>query len=138
MPGEARPRLQGVLETVLYYRDENRCERFYTDVLGMIPIAKEAGRHLFFRAGESVFLLFNAESTREGSAGMLAHGAEGEGHACFVVNEDDYESWKTYLRDRDVEALKEIDWGRGLSFYFRDPDGNLLEIANRDFWPGGS
>lgn len=129
------PQLDAVLETVLYYRDEVQTERFYTDVLGMNPIGKEPGRHLFFRAGESVFLLFNAESTREGSAAMLPHGADGEGHTCFIVSEDDYEPWKKHLQENNIEILKEIDWGKGVSFYFRDPDGNLLEIANRDFWP---
>jgi catechol 2,3-dioxygenase-like lactoylglutathione lyase family enzyme len=135
VPDEERPRLQGVLETVLYFRNEEQTERFYTEILGMTPIGKEPGRHLFFRAGGSVFLLFNADSTRTGSAGMLPHGAEGEGHACFVVSEDEYEAWKEHFQKNEVEVLKEIDWGRGMSFYFRDPDGNLLEIANRDFWP---
>ena len=134
MSDDEPPRLKGILETVLYYIDEESTERFYSEVLGMKPIAKEQGRHLFFRIGESMFLLFNAQATRAGGE-MLPHGAEGEGHSCFVVSEVDYERWKKHLERHDVEVLKEIDWGKGLSFYFRDPDGNLLEIANRDFWP---
>jgi catechol 2,3-dioxygenase-like lactoylglutathione lyase family enzyme len=103
VPDEVRPGLQGVLETVLYYRNDEQTERFYTEILGMTPIGKEPGRHLFFRAGESVFLLFSADSTRKGSAGMLPHGAEGEGHTCFVVSEDEYEAWKKHLQKNDVE-----------------------------------
>jgi catechol 2,3-dioxygenase-like lactoylglutathione lyase family enzyme len=56
-------------------------------------------------------------------------------HTCFVVSEEVYEPWKAYLAGRGVEILQEVTWPRGLSFYFRDPDGNLLEIANADIWP---
>jgi hypothetical protein len=35
-----------------------------------------------------------------------------------------------------VAVIEEIDWSRGiLSFYFKDPAGNMLEIANGDMWP---
>jgi catechol 2,3-dioxygenase-like lactoylglutathione lyase family enzyme len=51
------------------------------------------------------------------------------------VAAEDYEPWKRYLERRGVEILREVRWPRGLSFYFHDPDGNLLEIANADIWP---
>jgi catechol 2,3-dioxygenase-like lactoylglutathione lyase family enzyme len=130
-----RPRLESVLETVLYFTDQSRCERFYGDVLGMRLIDREPGRSLFFRAGDSVFLLFDAEATSEGGP-LPAHGSRGPGHCCFLVAPEAYESWKTYLRSRGVGLIQERSWQHGRrSFYFRDPDDNLLEIADGDIWP---
>ena len=34
-----------------------------------------------------------------------------------------------------ASVLREVDWPAGRSFYFHDPDGNLLEIADADIWP---
>jgi catechol 2,3-dioxygenase-like lactoylglutathione lyase family enzyme len=57
-------------------------------------------------------------------------------HTCFLAADGEYESWKAYLEGRDVRVIQEVRWGdRGLSFYFEDPDGNLLEIASADIWP---
>jgi catechol 2,3-dioxygenase-like lactoylglutathione lyase family enzyme len=129
------PELQGVLETVLYYEDHAAAERFYVDVLGMRPIAEQSGRFLFFRAGRSVFLLFDAAAAQKGE-GLPAHGATGPGHVCFLVDPAFYESWKSHLDARGVEILQEVEWpGPRKSFYFRDPDDNLLEIADGDLWP---
>ncbi len=129
------PPLGGVLETVLYFTDADRTERFYSDILGMRLLVKDKeGRNLFFRAGRSVFLLFDASVTEQGGS-LPPHGARGRMHTCFVVSEEAYESWKAYLRGQGIEILQEVPWPRGLSFYFRDPDGNLLEIANADIWP---
>ena len=132
--GEERPRLLGVLETVLYYTDHGRSRSFYGDVLGMRLIAEEPGRHLFYRAGESVFLLFQIDDAR-GKESPPAHGANGPSHTCFVVRPDQYEPWKRHLEAAGVPVIDEITWERGLTFYFRDPDGNVLEIANADIWP---
>lgn len=131
---EPRPPLQRVLETVLYYTDPDATERFYSDVLGMRLLSREPGRSLFYRAGESVFLLFNAEETLKGGH-LPAHGATGPVHTCFQVDAADYEPWKAYLASRGVPIIQETRWSTGLSFYFRDPAGNVLEIANTDIWP---
>jgi catechol 2,3-dioxygenase-like lactoylglutathione lyase family enzyme len=134
------PALQAVLETVLYYDDQDLAEGFYVEILGMRLVAKQPGRSLFFRAGRSVFLLFDAIATRK-EGGLPPHGATGPGHVCFVVDPAAYEAWKRHLVTRGVEILKEVEWpgreGRDaqLSFYFRDPYGNLLEIADGDLWP---
>jgi catechol 2,3-dioxygenase-like lactoylglutathione lyase family enzyme len=129
------PPMSGVLETVLYFTDQEPCERFYTEVLGMRLLDKEPGRSLFFRAGESVFLLFDAEASLRGGT-LPPHGARGPAHTCFLVPAGAYEAWKRHLHGRRVEILKEVDWPRGgRSFYFHDPDGNVLEIADTDIWP---
>jgi len=129
------PALGGVLETVLYVQDLSEAERFYVDVLGFRKLSGEPGRQLFLRAGRSVLLLFRAEATlRPGP--LPPHGARGPGHVCFEVPEPAYAAWKSYLPSRGVPLLQEQAWSRGgRSLYFHDPDKNLLEIADRDFWP---
>ena len=128
------PRLTRVLETVLYYSDAERTERFYTEILGMRLLDREPGRSLFFRIGDSVVLLFKAEETLAGKT-LPSHGATGPIHTCFLAPEEEYERWKSHLSSRGVTILNESRWPSGLSFFFHDPDGNLLEIANADIWP---
>jgi catechol 2,3-dioxygenase-like lactoylglutathione lyase family enzyme len=131
------PPLDGVLETVLYYPPEREAEveTFYRHVLGFRSIGAKAGAFLFFRAGRSVLLLFNpAASMAQGSP--PPHGARGPGHACFLVDGKRYEEWKGHLVRAGREIEEEAAWPRGgRSFYFRDPAGNALEIADRDIWP---
>lgn len=129
-----RPHLSGVLETVLYFKDQQRAAEFYVSVLGMKLLDSEPGRSLFFRAGESVFLMFDAEETAKGGK-LPPHGANGSIHTCFRVPAEDYEPWKTHLGRCGARVFNEIDWHRGRSFYFHDPEGNLLEIADADIWP---
>lgn len=131
---DQRPRLSGVLETVLYFTDQQRAAEFYADVMGMKLLDREPGRSLFFRAGESVVLLFDAEETSKGGK-LPPHGAKGSIHTCFRVPADEYEAWKEHLGSSGVRVFNEIEWLRGRSFYFRDPEGNLLEIADADIWP---
>lgn len=133
-PADQPPRITGILETVLYVSDIDRAELFYRDVMALRPIGKEPGRHAFFRVGSGVLLLFRAERTRR-SASVPPHGADGEIHVCFTVAPEEYEAWKTRIRDRGIAIAQEIEWPAGRSFYFRDPDGNLLELASADIWP---
>ena len=131
---EEAPRITGILETVLYVADIDRAERFYREVMGLTQIGKDPGRHVFFRVGSGVLLLFRAERTRH-TTSLPPHGANGEIHVCFTVSPPEYETWKTRIQDRGIVILQETEWPRGRSFYFRDPDGNLLELANADIWP---
>lgn len=134
MPPTDAPELACVLETVLYFSDQERAEAFYSDTMGFRLLDREPGRSLFYRAGDSVFLLFDARLTRQPGK-LPPHGAEGSVHTCFRVPPDAYEPWKRHLARRGVALLGEVDWARGRSFYFHDPDDNLLEIANADIWP---
>lgn len=133
-PRTEPPRVIGILETVLYVADVDRAERFYRDVMALRQIGKEPGRHVFFRIGSAVLLLFRAERTRR-SQSVPPHGAEGEIHVCFITAPEDYEAWKRRIREEHIVIEQETEWPGGRSFYFRDPDGNLLELANADIWP---
>jgi catechol 2,3-dioxygenase-like lactoylglutathione lyase family enzyme len=128
------PRVTGILETVLYVRDIDRSERFYRDILGLQQIGKEASRHVFFRVGSGVLLLFRADQTRR-SSHVPSHGADGESHVCFLVPPVDYDRWLGLLQTHGVPLEQEVPWPGGRSVFFRDPDGNLLELADADIWP---
>ena len=124
--------LTGILETVLYCtaEDEDDTRRFYDEVLQLHRVS-----HWTYRLGSHLFLLFNSEETKT-QEWPPTHGAVGSGHICFTVTADAFDPWKRYLEDEGVELIEEIDWSRGIhSFYFCDPAGNVLEIANGDMWP---
>lgn len=131
--------LEGVLETALYAADLDAADRFYGDVLGLERIARVDGRHLFFRCGQGVLLIFNPTETlkpAEGSAlPVPVHGATGPGHACFRVSRDNLTSLRERLAADGVMIESDIIWPTGArSFYFRDPAGNSLECAEPGLW----
>jgi len=128
-------RVERVLETSLYVEDLEAAERFYRRVLGLEPFAHVEGRHLFYRCGEGVLLLFQPDATLEDESGIPKHGAKGPGHAAFAVGEREIPVWRNRLVELGVEIEKELDWpGGGKSIYFRDPSGNSLEFATPSVW----
>jgi catechol 2,3-dioxygenase-like lactoylglutathione lyase family enzyme len=52
-----------VLEACLYATDLEAAERFYMQVLDLERYSSVPGRHVFFRCGDGMFLVFNAERT---------------------------------------------------------------------------
>ena len=132
-----RPSLGGILETVLYCdtSNEDAVRTFYREVMGFSPL----GFDFSYRVGaaDHVFLIFNRDQTVD-QENPPPHGATGKGHVCFTAGPDAYEAWKLYLDEQGVAHDREIAWGNGMrSFYFEDPAGNVLEIAEGDFWPSG-
>jgi catechol 2,3-dioxygenase-like lactoylglutathione lyase family enzyme len=131
------PRLEAMLETVLYYPAGGREEigRFYTEALGLREVTRWSDG-MAFRVGPGVLLLFDTERLAEREEPYSRHGAVGSGHACFLVSPESYAEWKDHLPARGITIDHEATWDAGArSFYFRDPAGNLLEIADRDMWP---
>ena len=105
---------EGLLETCLYHDTAQRpeVERFYGEVLGLQLVAERSGP-------------------------ISAHGSHGPGHACLLAGgAGRYEAWRRRLEAEGVEITHEHAWGgERRSFYFADPAGNLLEIADGDLWP---
>ena len=131
----------GLLEAALYARDLRAAETFYRDVLGLRVIESQSGRHVFFRSGETVLLVFNPEQTSGetvliGGQAIPKHGTQGAGHVAFTIADRTLTTWRNYLRHTAVEIESEIDWPQGgHSIYFRDPAGNSVELATRSIWP---
>lgn len=132
--------LRGVLETCLYADDLDAAEKFYSEVLKLKLIGKAKGRHVFFRCGESMLLLFNAEETainitKVKGAIVPLHGCRGVGHVAFGVPEDEISSWRGHLMSHEISIESEVTWPTGgVSLYFRDPSGNSLEITSPSIW----
>lgn len=129
-------RLQGVLETVAYCTtaNEDATRRFYREVLGLRPFNDTSAGH---RIGLGVLLLFNRDESSV-QDWPPPHGVVGPVHTCFLASPGEYESWKEHVAGHGVEITNETTWDSGVrSFYFDDPAGNVLEIAEADLWPPG-
>ncbi|MFI0842778.1 VOC family protein [Mesorhizobium sp. IMUNJ 23232] len=129
-----------ILESALYVTDLDAAEVFYRDALGLSRIARVDGRHVFFRCGQGVLLLFNAEATKippapEARLPVPPHGAAGRGHLCFAATAQEIEQWKTRLAALGITIEADFEWPNGgRSIYFRDPSGNSLEFAEPRIW----
>jgi catechol 2,3-dioxygenase-like lactoylglutathione lyase family enzyme len=128
-----------VLETSLYISDLDRAVKFYREVLGLRLIedmyfAGGRGAALQVGGGPSVLLLFRAELTLQGGM-LLPHGTTGAGHVAFRVEAEEIPAWRERLRTHGVAIEQEFAFGDSPpSIYFRDPDGNVLELAVEKIW----
>lgn len=129
----------GILETVLYAADLSAVKRFYGEVLGLELFSEEPGRHVFFRCGAQMLLLFDPAVTEAPTPGsplpVPAHGSRGPGHVCFRADSHEIETWRNKLHNAGVEIEADFEWPQGgRSIYFRDPAGNSLEFAEPRIW----
>jgi catechol 2,3-dioxygenase-like lactoylglutathione lyase family enzyme len=129
-----------VLESCLYATDLDAAERFYGEVLGLERYSAVPGRHIFFRCGSGMFLVFNAERTggepsRVNGAIVPAHGSTGPGHVAFAIPDAEIPEWRARLEAAGVAIESEVAWPRGgRSLYVRDPAGNCVELASPKLW----
>ena len=132
---KSRPPIETIVETAIYATDLAVAEAFYSEVLGLPVVGREAGRHVFFQVGPgSMLLVFNPETTRRGGE-FTPHGATGPGHFALGISRESLDDWRQQLIANDVVIEKEFTWPRGgHSIYFRDPAGNLVELITPGVW----
>ncbi|OWU84061.1 bleomycin resistance protein [Oceanicola sp. 22II-s10i] len=133
------PPFPGVLEAALYAPDLDAAEAFYGGTLGLEKIARVSDRHVFFRAGHTVVLIFNPARTREGPSNpdmpVPPHGAEGPGHLCLAADALGVQAWWERLTAAGIAIEADFHWPNGArSIYFRDPAMNSVEIAEPRLW----
>jgi catechol 2,3-dioxygenase-like lactoylglutathione lyase family enzyme len=136
---ESEPAALGaVLETSLYHdvAEVEAIESFYAGLLGLPVVSRWPGGFAL-RVGAGVLLLFERETVAERDGPIADHGSTGPGHACLLAADGDaYDGWRERLASAGIEITHEHEWaGDRRSFYFKDPAGNLLEIADGDIWP---
>lgn len=139
MTSPAAPSLRRVLETGIYVADLARAAAFYEGVLGLSPMRAD-GRFIAYAVGGTVLLLFLRGSSDAPLAlpfgGVIpAHDGAGRIHFAFAADEEALPGWRTHLAAHGIAIEGEVVWPKGgTSLYFRDPDGNLVEIATPGLW----
>lgn len=133
------PRLGRVVETGLYVGDLDRAAAFYEGVMGLSPMLRDA-RFIAYPVADTVLLLFlrgtgDEPITLPFGGAIPPHDGTGRLHFAFAVAAADIEPWRAHLQARGVAIEGEVHWPKGsISLYFRDPDGNLAELASPGLW----
>ncbi|GLK75541.1 lactoylglutathione lyase [Methylopila jiangsuensis] len=133
------PPVSGVLETALYVADLVRAARFYDRLFGFPKLFADARLIAYDVGGRSVLLLFAegaAEDDQTLPGGVIpGHDGRGGAHMAFAIAAEDLSGWNAALERDHVAVEGRVQWPRGgVSLYFRDPDGNLLELATPGLW----
>jgi catechol 2,3-dioxygenase-like lactoylglutathione lyase family enzyme len=130
------PHVNGILETSLYVESAARSAEFYRRVFGFQPIDPDENEALdddtrlcAMRAGDrSVLLLFKKGATDDTDA-------SGAIQIAFGIARSDLPAWEGWFAEQgiSIEFRKTWKYG-GEAFYFRDPDGHLLEVVTPGVW----
>ena len=133
------PAPSAILEAALYVDDLDAAEDFYGQILGLEKIQRATNRHVFYRIGGSVLLLFIADETEKPPSNpelpVPPHGARGPGHVCLVLTRDEIAVMRKHLLDWNIPIDAEFDWPNGaLSLYVRDPADNSVEFSEGHLW----
>jgi len=124
----------GLAEIVLIVQDVRAAARFYREIVGLIPETEADDAWAWFWAGEPG--VNQRVALHKGTLLFEEHSPHPEGerfgrvHFAFEVPDQELEQAATRVRRTGVEVYgpEEFDWMNARSYYFYDPDGNLLEF----------
>jgi catechol 2,3-dioxygenase-like lactoylglutathione lyase family enzyme len=133
------PSIGRVLETSLYVEALDRSIDFYQRLFGFEKLLSDHRFCAFNVTGQQVLLLFVKGASTEPMTipgGVLPpHDGSGQSHLAFTMTAADEPAWTAHLTACGVAIESRIEWPRGgASLYFRDPDGNLLELVTPGCW----
>ena len=132
--------VQRILETVVYCECLSSARDFYEEVVGLSVVSVEPGRHVFFRVGQGMLLIFDPRDTENGNVFIgdqmiPRHGSVGPSHFAFEILPRQVDAVRERLISRRIAIEAEIEWPKGgHSIYCRDPSGNSVEFATRELW----
>lgn len=126
-------RTAGLHHVTLVAREAPRAIAFYRDLLGLTLLTgrDDGTGTLWFGDPEGTPGTLVAVRV-DGAAPAGRYGVGGLHHVAFGTEDDaTLLAWKRYLGDRGVPVTGPMERGYFRSLYFRDPDGQVLEIATR-------
>lgn len=139
MTSPTAPPLGPVLETGLYVADLEKARRFYEELLGLSLMFYDERVAAYDAAPGSVLLLFQQGTTDTPAqlpGGTIPpHDGSGRLHYAFSIAPEYLQPWRDHLATHGIVIEGEVRWPKGgVSLYFRDPDGHLVELATPGLW----
>ena len=137
----SRIQSQGVHHITLVGADRQTSIDFWEGVLGMPFVFEQPNlddpsqNHLYFDPGDGRLITVFTEETRKPDATPNPNGIGNLHHIAFAVSQASYSQAVKRLDERGIKHSGEIDRGFMNSIYFRDPLGQLIELACYKFEP---
>jgi catechol 2,3-dioxygenase len=123
---EPKP-IKKVGHVVLKCQDLEKARQFYVDVLGMTLAKFDPNRGMFLRFNDyhhdiAIFKTGpDADPPKQNQVGLV--------HVALVVDDlDTVKAWYAKLKAKGVPIVGTADHAVTNSMYFKDPEGNTLEI----------
>ena len=117
--------MKGIRHIAIRVRDIERSVEFYTRLLEMTVEWRPDVRNAYLTSGTDNLALHEVDSAEIGDC----HGPLD--HLGFLVSRpEEVDAWAQRLQDRGVELVQHPKTHRdgARSIYFRDPDGNLIQL----------
>jgi len=128
----------GISEMVLVVEDVKAAARFYEEVVGLTPEKEADEEWAWFWAGtpgEAQRIALRKGPLFFEEYSPLPDGERwGRVHYAFEVSRERLLDAVEHVRDNGVEVYGPVrlDWMEADSYYFYDPDGNLIEWWSQD------
>jgi catechol 2,3-dioxygenase-like lactoylglutathione lyase family enzyme len=125
---------RGISELVLIVEDVPAAARFYKEVVGLTLEHETSDEWAWFWAGEpgdpQRIALHRGSLLFEEHSPLPEGGRFGRVHFAFEVARDELDEAVERVRSAGVELYGPVDfdWMNARSYYFYDPDANLLEF----------
>jgi catechol 2,3-dioxygenase-like lactoylglutathione lyase family enzyme len=132
---------QGVHHITFVGSNREATIEFYQGVLGMPLVFEQPNldvpeeNHLYFDAGDGRLITFFVRPTRKNDPSPNPQGIGNLHHLAFTVSRASYTQIAQRLNDMGIGNTGPIDRGFMDSIYFRDPNGQLLEMSCFKFVP---
>ena len=133
--------VQGVHHLTFVGSNREAIIEFYQGLLGMRLVLDQPNldvpgeEHLYFDAGDGRLITYFVRPTRVNDPSPNPEGIGNLHHMALNVSHVVYTQVVERLRERGIENTGPIDRGFMDSIYFRDPNGQLLELACYKFVP---
>ena len=134
-------KINGILESALYFDDLEKAAAFYKDLFGFETLVNTERLVALNVAGKQVLLLFKKDATLSeiplpNGEVIPAHNGNGPVHMAFSIDIDAQDYWKNRLNEQGIEIQSLVHFNEGHSIYFRDTDDHLIELATPGIWKG--